>query len=63
MAEIYSRRATFDQVKNDMGALLFHKNRYENGSVDSLAKLSYQQWQLLKNNPSYKAKLEGMEKQ
>lgn len=37
-----SRKAPFDQVKEDPKAVEFHVNRYKNGSVDALAKLCYQ---------------------
>ena len=63
MADLLSRKASFAQVKQDLNALQYHRNRYQNGSVDLLAKQSFQQWEQLKNNPQYKAKLEEMEEQ
>lgn len=61
MTDLLSRKAPFAQVKQDLNALMYHRNRYENGSVDMLAKQCFQQWQILKNNPLYKKKLEEME--
>jgi len=61
--DLLSRKAPFAQVKQHLSALQYHRNRYENGSVDMLAKQCFQQWQLLKSNPLYKAKLEEMESQ
>ena len=63
MADLLSRKASFAQVKQDLSALQYHRNRYQNGSVDLLAKQCFQQWEQLKNNPQYKAKLEEMEEQ
>lgn len=61
MANLLSRKAKFDDVKRDMDALLFHKNRYENGSVDLLAKQSYQLWQVLKHRTTYEIYLDELE--
>ena len=63
LADLLSRKASFAQVKQDLNALYFHRNRYKSGSVDLLAKQCFQQWEQLKNNPLYKAKLEEMEEQ
>lgn len=63
MADLYTRKASFAQVKQDLNALCYHQNRYRNGSVDMLAKQCFQQWEQLKNNPQYKVKLEEMEGQ
>lgn len=61
--DLLSRKASFDLVKQDLNALRYHRNRYQNGSVDTLARQCFQQWEQLKNNLQYKAKLEEMEKQ
>lgn len=61
MADLYTRKAPFDQVKRDLNAVKFHMQRYENGSIDTLAKQCFQHWQQLKTNDSYKALLNGME--
>lgn len=61
--DLLSRKASFDLVKQDLNALGYHRNRYQNGSVDTLARQCFQQWEQLKNNPQYKAKLEEMERQ
>jgi hypothetical protein len=61
MADLMSRKARFDEVKRDMNALMFHKNRYENGSVDALAKQCFQQWQLLKHRTTYEVYMDEME--
>lgn len=59
--DLLSRKASFTAVKADLTAVHFHKNRYENGSIDALARQCYQYWQQLKNNPKYKALTEEME--
>jgi hypothetical protein len=61
MADLLSRKAKFEEVKRDLEAVLFHKNRYENGSVDTLAKQCFQHWQLLKNRTPYEVYLDQME--
>lgn len=53
MADLYTRKATFESVKRDLHAVAFHKSRFENGSVDLLAKQCFQYWQQLKTNPEY----------
>lgn len=42
MPDLFSRKASFEQVKFDIKALEFHRNRYENGAVDKLALQCYQ---------------------
>lgn len=46
MADLKSRKAKFDEVKFNKEALDFHANRYENGSVDALAKQCHQ-WKMI----------------
>lgn len=53
MADLYTRKATFDTVKQDLHAVKFHKNRFESGSRDTLSKQCFQHWQQLKTNPEY----------
>lgn len=59
--DLLSRKATFAAVKEDLTAVQFHKNRYENGSVDTIARQCFQYWQQLKNHHSYKKLIEEME--
>lgn len=40
--DLFSKKAKFDQVRFSMDAIQFHANRYENGSVDTLAKQCHQ---------------------
>lgn len=61
MADLYTRKAPFASVKQELNAVQFHMQRYENGSIDALARQCYQYWQQLKNNPKYKALTEEME--
>jgi hypothetical protein len=61
MVNLLDRKAKFDSVKYDLKAVQFHMQRYDNGSVDVLAKQCFQYWQQLKNNPKYKALTEKME--
>lgn len=61
MTDLLSRKATFAAVKGDLNAVHFHKNRYENGSIDILARQCYQYWQQLKNHHSYKKLIDEME--
>lgn len=46
--DLYSRKAKFENVKEDEKALEFHKSRYDNGSRDALAKLCWQTIELRK---------------
>lgn len=59
--DLLSRKTPFASVKEDLSAVRFHKNRYENGSVDALARQCFQYWQQLKNHHSYKKLIEEME--
>lgn len=61
MANLLDRKAKFDAVRHDLKAVQFHMQRYQNGSVDILAKQCFQYWQQLKNSPKYKALTEEME--
>lgn len=49
MADLLSRKAKFDEVKQDMKALRFHCDRYESGAVDKLAKQCHQYMRILKD--------------
>jgi hypothetical protein len=49
MADLMSRKARFEDVKQDPKALRFHCDRYESGAVDTLAKQCYQYLRLLKD--------------
>ncbi len=40
--DLYSRKASFDEVKQDPKAVTFHADRYEGGQRDKLAKLCWQ---------------------
>lgn len=62
MADLFARKASFAQVKQDLKAVQFHNQRYKNGSIDLLAKQCYQYWEQLKNNPSYGAAIKEMER-
>jgi hypothetical protein len=42
MADLFTRKAKFEQVKFDLKALEFHRDRYESGAVDKLALQCYQ---------------------
>lgn len=44
MPDLYTKKAKFEQVKWDIKALEFHRDRWVHGSVDPLAK---QCWQYL----------------
>lgn len=48
MADLFSRKAKFDQIKYVPEALTFHASRYENGSVDALAKQAFQYLQQIR---------------
>lgn len=63
MADLRSRKASFEEVKQDLKAVQFHKERYESGSVDLLAKQCFQYWQLLKNQSTYEVYLNQMERE
>ena len=62
MADLYTRKANFDEVKQELKAVQFHKERYESGSIDPLAKRCYQYWQLLKHRTTYEVYLGEMER-
>lgn len=62
MADLFTRKAKFEEVKQDLKAVQFHKERYEGGSVDALAKQCFQYWQLLKNRTTYEVYLDEMER-
>lgn len=61
MADLYTRKASFDLVKQNKQALEFHKDRFESGSRDALAKLCYQHWQYLKNRSIYEVYTQEVE--
>lgn len=42
MADLFTRKARFDLVKEDIKALEFHASRFLNGSRDALALQCYQ---------------------
>lgn len=46
--DLFSRKAKFDQIRYVPEALTFHANRYENGSVDALAKQAFQYLQQIR---------------
>jgi hypothetical protein len=48
MADLMSRKAKFEEVKQDTKALRFHCDRYESGATDKLAKQCYQYLRILK---------------
>lgn len=58
MADLHSRKASFDLVKQDKKALEFHKDRFESGSRDSLAKMCFQHWQYLQYRNVYEIYLD-----
>lgn len=53
MTDLYTRKAPFTTVKQDLDAVMFHMHRYQNGAIDALAKQCFQYWQQLKTNPEY----------
>jgi hypothetical protein len=61
MADLFARRASFSEVKRDIKAVQFHKQRYDNGSVDLLAKQCFQYWMQIRNHHSYKTIIDEME--
>lgn len=63
MADLYTRKASFSEVKRELKAVQFHMQRYESGSIDPLAKQCFQYWQQIKNHHSYKEAIRRMEEQ
>lgn len=61
MTDLFARKASFAAVKQDLKAVQFHKSRFENGSIDTLAKQCFQYWQQIKNHHSYKAYIQKLE--
>ncbi len=47
MADLFSRKAKFEEVKWNIDAVVFHKNRYDNGSVDPLARQCMQYYKTI----------------
>lgn len=63
MLDLYNRKTPFEIVKQDLKAVSFHRNRYQNGSIDILAKQCFQYWQQLKLNPEYAQHLLKLEQE
>lgn len=49
MPDLMSRKAKFEDVKQNAKALRFHCDRYESGAVDKLALQCYQYLRILKD--------------
>lgn len=47
MADLFSRKAKFEEVKWNIDAVMFHKSRYEGGSVDPLARQCMQYYKMV----------------
>jgi hypothetical protein len=56
MADLFSRKAKFELVKEDMRAVAFHCSRFENGSRDPLALQCYQ---MIKQEDAAREKTNG----
>lgn len=52
--DLFTKKAKFDEVKYWPEALTFHANRYENGSIDPLAKQCHQYLMLLRQRNEIK---------
>ena len=61
--DLMSKKASFELVKTNKEALEFHKERFERGFRDDLARQCYTHYQYLKNMSIYEKYLQSTGKE